>query len=56
MAKKKGKHIGFKKLVKKLEDKGMAPAAAKATAAKIGRKKYGKAEFQRMAAAGRKHR
>lgn len=45
-------HMGFAKLVKKLTRQGVQDP--KALAASIGRKKYGKAEFQRMAAAGRK--
>ncbi len=42
----------FKKLVKKLSAKGSRDP--KALAAYIGRKRYGKAKFQQMAAKGRK--
>ena len=42
----------FKKLVKELRSKGAEDP--KALAASIGRKKYGKAAFQKMAAAGKK--
>lgn len=42
----------FKKLTKKLGRKGVRNP--KALAAYIGRKKYGKAKFQKMAARGRK--
>ena len=42
----------FKKLVKELKAKGAEDP--KALAASIGRKKYGKAAFQKMAAAGKK--
>jgi histidyl-tRNA synthetase len=42
----------YKKLVRELKAKGAEDP--KALAASIGRKKYGKAAFQRMAAAGRK--
>lgn len=44
----------FKKLTKELSRKGVEDP--KALAASIGRKKYGKAAFQRMAAAGRKRK
>lgn len=43
----------FAKLVGKLEGAGKSPTAAKGIAAKVGRAKYGKARFQRMAAHGR---
>lgn len=43
----------FAKLTAQLAAKGAADP--KALAAFIGRKKYGKAPFQKMAAAGRKH-
>jgi len=46
-------YIGFKKLSKEIGKKGKV-SDPDAVAAAIGRKKYGKAEFQRMAAAGRK--
>lgn len=46
--------IGFKKLQSKIEAEGKSPEAAAAIAASIGRKKYGKAKFQKMAAAGKK--
>lgn len=42
----------FQKLSRKLGKKGVSDPDA--LAAEIGRKKYGKAEFQRMAQAGRK--
>ena len=45
-------YIGYKRLVKKLRSQGSDDP--RALAAWIGRKKYGKAEFQRRAAAGRK--
>jgi hypothetical protein len=45
-------HFGFARLVGKLKKNGVRDP--KALAASIGRKKYGAAEFQRMAAAGRK--
>ena len=54
MAKKSMKPGGggrFQKLVSKLKGKVKNP---KAVAAAIGRKKYGKAKFQKMAAKGRK--
>ena len=44
----------FKKLTKKLRKKGARNP--KALAAWIGRKKYGKKKFQRMAAQGRKRK
>lgn len=44
----------FKKLVKQLSEKGVEDP--KALAASIGRKKYGKAAYQKMAAAGRKRK
>jgi hypothetical protein len=49
---KKSKRIGFKKLTRKLAAKGVRNP--KALAASIGRKKLGKKEFQRRAAAGRR--
>jgi hypothetical protein len=54
-AKKKSMKLGgggrFAKLEKSLKGKVSDPAAV---AASIGRKKYGKAKFQQMAAAGKK--
>jgi hypothetical protein len=44
-------YIGFKGLAAKLKGKVRNP---KAVAAAIGRKKYGKTRFQRMAAAGKR--
>lgn len=44
----------FDKLSKKIQGKGKSKKAADAIAASIGRKKYGKAKFQKMAAKGRK--
>ena len=44
----------FKKLVSELRGKGAEDP--KALAASIGRKKYGKAAFQKMAAAGKKRK
>ncbi len=63
------KHLGFKKLVKQLVKKGIPrehesylreatdeelAEGAEALAAWIGRKKYGKEKYQKMAAAGRR--
>lgn len=58
------KHLGFSKLVKQLKAKGIKEEEipdeiklsedANALAAWIGRKKYGKEKFQKMAAAGKK--
>lgn len=50
------KHDGsaFRALVEKLSHRGVKDP--KALAAWIGRRKYGKAKFQAMAAAGRKRR
>lgn len=45
----KGKRIGFKKLVSRLKEKGYAEEDAKAIAANVGRRKYGKAKFEAMA-------
>lgn len=45
----------FAKLVKSLKGKGKSSGAAKAIAASIGRKKYGKSAFQKLAAKGRKN-
>lgn len=44
----------FKRLVEKLKKKGHSQESAERIAAYIGRKKYGKQEFQAKAAAGRK--
>jgi hypothetical protein len=48
-----GDGSAFRKLVKKLRKRGNV-SNPKALAAYIGRKKYGKAKFQKMAAVGRK--
>ncbi len=48
------KYVGFSGLVSSLKKKGMSSAAAKGTAANIGRAKYGKTKFQKAAKAGRK--
>jgi hypothetical protein len=50
------KYVGFKKLVKKIKKKGKSTKSAKAIAAAIGRKKYGKTRFKKMAQAGRKRK
>lgn len=47
-------HIGFKKLVKNLENQGKSPKQAGGIAYAIGAKKYGKQGMARKAAAGRK--
>jgi hypothetical protein len=47
-------HMGFAKLVEKLKRKNVRDP--KALAASIGRKKYGKETFQKMAAAGRRNK
>lgn len=44
----------FAAMVGKLKSKGKSEDSAKAIAASIGRKKYGKSKFQAMAAAGKK--
>lgn len=44
----------FAAMVSKLKDKGKSEGSAKAIAASIGRKKYGKSKFQEMAAKGKK--
>ena len=46
------KYIGFKKLAQQLKKKGIKDP--KALAAKIGRKKYGKEKFQKLAAKGKR--
>lgn len=43
----------FKALTEKLEKKGKSAESAKAIAASIGRKKYGNAKMQSMAAKGK---
>ena len=47
-------HMGFAKLVAKLKSKNVDDP--KALAAYIGRKKYGKETFQKMAAQGRREK
>ena len=47
-------YTGFKKLTSKLKKSGKSTKAAKAIAATIGRKKYGKKQFQKAAASGTK--
>jgi hypothetical protein len=44
----------FSMLVSQMQKRGMDEGRAKAVAAAIGRKKYGKNKFQKMAAKGRK--
>lgn len=44
----------FAAMVSKLKGKGKSEGSAKAIAASIGRKKYGKSKFQQMAAKGKK--
>lgn len=44
----------FEKLVGQLKTSGKSEESAKAIAASVGRKKYGKAKMAKMAAAGRK--
>jgi hypothetical protein len=51
-AKKKGTHIGFKRLSNQLKRKGVRNPDA--VAASIGRKKYGKAGMAKKSAAGRR--
>ena len=54
MAKAKlGSGARFKKLTKKLMKRGHTAKSAKAIAAYIGRKKYGKKRFQRLAKKGK---
>lgn len=53
-SKKKGTFVGFKKLSNKLKKKGVNNPDA--VAAAIGRKKYGKAGFAKLAASGKKHK
>jgi hypothetical protein len=55
MAKAKlGSGARFKAVSKSIQKSGKSKSSADAIAASIGRKKYGKAKFQKMAAAGRK--
>lgn len=49
-----GEGTRFKKLESSLEAKGKSPKAAKAIAAAIGRKKFGKSDMAQASAAGRK--
>lgn len=49
-----GSGARFNKLEGSLEKKGYDEESAKAIAASVGRKKYGKAKMQKMAAAGKK--
>lgn len=44
----------FAKMVNKMKGQGKSEESAKAIAASVGRKKYGKSKFQEMAAAGKK--
>jgi hypothetical protein len=53
---KPGSGKNFAALVAKLKRQGHDEEAAKAIAASIGRKKYGKERFQRMAAKARKRK
>jgi hypothetical protein len=46
----------FRALTRDLEREGHSEESARAIAASIGRRKYGKRKFQRMAAAGRRRR
>ena len=45
-------YVGFNKLKAKIQKGGKSAASAGAIAASIGRKKYGKANFQKAAAKG----
>jgi hypothetical protein len=55
MAKAKlGSGARFKALTKKIEKSGKSEESAKAIAANIGRKKLGKAKFQKLAVAGKR--
>tara|TARA_R100001163_G_C4937004_1_gene110462 strand:+ start:204 stop:365 length:162 start_codon:yes stop_codon:yes gene_type:complete len=47
-------YVGFNKLAGKLQKQGKSQASARAIAASIGRKKYGKKKFQAAAAKGKK--
>jgi hypothetical protein len=53
---KPGSGKNFKALVAKLKKQGHDQESAEAIAASIGRKKYGKERFQRMAAKARKRK
>ena len=44
----------FAKMVNKMKSEGKSEESAKAIAASVGRKKYGKSKFQEMASAGKK--
>lgn len=44
----------FAKMVNKMKGEGKSEESAKAIAASVGRKKYGKSKFQEMASAGKK--
>jgi hypothetical protein len=55
MAKAKlGSGTRFKEVSKSIQKSGKSKESADAIAASIGRKKYGKVKFQKMATAGRK--
>lgn len=55
MAKAKlGSGARFKALTEKIKKQGKSEESAKAIAAAVGRKKYGKEKFQAMAAKGKK--
>lgn len=60
MAAKKQPKLGsggrFKKIVNKAKKSGYSAESAKAIAASVGRKKYGNAKMQKMAAKGRKRK
>ena len=47
-------YVGFNKLAGKVQKQGKSQASARAIAASIGRKKYGKKKFQAAAAKGKK--
>lgn len=47
------KHIGFKKLTKKIEGEGKSEKSAKAIAAVVGRKKYGEKAMAKAASCGK---
>lgn len=47
------KHVGFKKLEKKIESQGKSPESAKAISASIGFKKYGKDKMMEAAKKGK---
>jgi hypothetical protein len=50
---KKKSYMGFSALVSKIKSEGKSEKSAKAIAASVGRKKYGKAKFQKYAAKGK---